>query len=459
MKISRRITLFSTVMLLILLLVVNTSIYVLFQHYTMNAELERTQNQSRTIVEALQPSSEDWQPADYLRAYVSGEGMVRVVSQNGEVVLFVISRTPQLNEMQASFSTQETTEKVEFNGIAYAVARTPVIWDNGSVVTLEVFEPMTMYEESLTILGIILVFASVLILIPSFFAGRSLSRVIIRPIQALVKTMNQIREEKTFKKIDVDKTSKDELADMGRTFNHMIDLLKENYEKQQQFVSDASHELKTPLTVIDSYAQLLKRWGKDKPEVLAEAVEAISSESKRIKEMTNQMLALATGDETATMALQQVNMAKILVETSKQMEMTYDREISVHTKGETDLSIIGNEMQLKQLAFILIENGLKYSDKGLDIDVEKQEKAVMINIRDYGIGIAPNVIPQVFDRFFRVDKARNRKTGGSGLGLSIAKKIVDGHQGVIRVESEEGSGSTFIIEFPALETQEGDVHE
>ncbi|WP_416148458.1 ATP-binding protein [Salipaludibacillus sp. HK11] len=424
----------------------------------MNAELERTQNQSRTIVEALQPSSADWRPAEYLRAYVSGDGMVRVINENEEIVLVVISRTPQLNELQATFSTHETSEKINYNGTSYAVARTPVIWDNGSVVTLELFEPMTMYEESLTILGIILVIASALILIPSFFAGRSLSRVILSPVKALVVTMNQIREEKTFKKIDVNDTSKDELAEMGRTFNHMIDLLKENYDKQQQFVSDASHELKTPLTVIDSYAQLLKRWGKDKPEVLEEAIGAISSESKRIKEMTNQMLALATGDETTTMDLQQVNMAKILFETAKQMETTYDREIAVQTKEEFDLRLIGNKMQLKQLAFILIENGLKYSNKEIEITLEKLRETVSIRICDYGIGIAAEDIPHVFDRFFRVDKARNRKTGGSGLGLAIAKKIVDAHQGVIRVESEQGVGTTFIIEFPGIET-EGDFDE
>lgn len=141
--------------------------------------------------------------------------MVRIINQNGEIILFVISKTPQLNEIHASFTTQEITEKVDFNETSYAVARILMIWDNGSVVTLEVFEPMNLYEESLTILGIILGISSVLILIPSFFAGRSLSWIILRPIQALVKTMNQIREEKTFKKIDVDDAAKEELAENG----------------------------------------------------------------------------------------------------------------------------------------------------------------------------------------------------------------------------------------------------
>lgn len=450
MKISQRITLFSTIMLLILLLVVNTSIYFLFQHYTVNAEMDRAQEQSRTIVEALQPTSADWAPAEYVRAYVSGEGMVRIVTENNEVAMSVSSKNPRLNELEWQFSTMEMSDRVTFNGTSYVVARTPVIWENGDVATLEVYEPMTMLEETSARLRVILLLASLLILIPSFFAGRSLSRFILHPIQSLVRTMNQIREEKTFKKIDVDEKSTDELSEMGQTFNHMIDLLKENYEKQQQFVSDASHELRTPLTVINSYAQLLKRRGHDNPEVFEEAVHAITSESKRMKEMTNQMLALAQGDETTMMELEYVNVKNVLFETAKQMKVAYGRDIHLQTGGTGDFSILGNEMQLKQLAYILIENGLKYSERELDIDVTHVQNVLRVRIQDYGIGMAKDDIPHVFDRFYRVDKARSRKTGGSGLGLSIAKTIVKAHQGTIRIESEEGKGTTFILEFPVL---------
>lgn len=450
MKISHRITLVSTVMLFILLVVVNTSIYFLFEHYTMNVELERTQDQARTLVEALEPNTDNWQPTDYFNASVSGEGMIRIVGEGDAPIVSVTSGNTLLNQLDPRHVVEEAATKLQTNIGSFSVARTPMIWSDGSVVTLEMYEPLTTYDETLAILRVILVIASILILIPSFFAGRSLSQFILVPIQALVKTMNQIRTEGTFKKIDIDEKSKDELTDMGRTFNHMIDLLKENYEKQQQFVSDASHELKTPLTVIDSYAQLLKRWGKEKPDVLDEAVNAISSESKRIKEMTNQMLALASGDETATMELERVNLAKIMFETSKQMETTYKREVRVHSDGVNTFELLGNEMQIKQLAFILLENGLKYSDGNLDIVLRKRDKSIELLVEDHGIGISAEDIPHIFDRFYRVDKARNRKTGGSGLGLSIAKKIVNGHQGTINVKSSEGEGSIFIVTFPVL---------
>lgn len=105
--------------------------------------------------------------------------------------------------------------------------------------------------------------------------------------------MEEIQVSRTFKKIDLSSSSKDELDQMANTFNNMMDLLEENYKKQEQFVSDASHELKTPLTVVESYANMLKRWGMKRPDILEEAIEAIHSESLRMKQLTSQMLVLA----------------------------------------------------------------------------------------------------------------------------------------------------------------------
>ena len=121
--------------------------------------------------------------------------------------------------------------------------------------------------------------------------------------------MEEIQKSKTFKKIRRDRSSKDELDQMANTFNNMMDLLEENYQKQEQFVSDASHELKTPLTVIVSYVDMLKRWGMKRPDILEEAIEAIHSESIRMKQLTEQMLLLAKGDTEWELKIEQVNIA------------------------------------------------------------------------------------------------------------------------------------------------------
>ncbi|CAM3851373.1 HAMP domain-containing sensor histidine kinase [Alkalicoccus chagannorensis] len=446
MKLAQRMTLYSTGLLLVILLVVNVGIYLVFQQNLLDGEQDRTLDQARTMTEAVS-AQPDQDPASFLESYVSGDGMIRVISPDGSSLLTVTTQNIALAELPTPEpqTGRETTRVFEFEGGPYASAQVPLLWEEGAVVTLEVTEPMPMYEETLQILRFVLILATAVILLPSFLAARSLSGFVLRPVQALVSTMKDIEAQGTFKKIDLERKRKDELADMGRTFNHMIDLLRENYEKQQQFVSDASHELKTPLTVIDSYAQLLKRRGRDQPEVLEEAVGAISSEASRMKEMTNQMLALASGDNSAA-ERGPVHPGPLFAETARQLSVVYEREIDVQTDEGAVME--GNELQLKQLAYLLIENALKYSEHAVSVRVYRSEGRVICQVADQGIGMAEEDLPFVFDRFYRVDKARTRAGGGTGLGLSIAKQITESHLGTIHVDSSPGEGSTFTVEFP-----------
>ncbi|UOE92105.1 ATP-binding protein [Alkalihalobacillus sp. LMS39] len=447
MKLSHRISFVSTFFLLLLLIIVNTSIYYIFESYTTKAELDRTVASTHAIVESIQLEDvENTNPNEFLRAFVPNDGMLRIINEQDQTVVSLTKQIP-LNNIATQYAIKDEIKKIEFQGNHYAVARTPMIWVDGSIVTLEINEPMVIYEETVSRLQYILVIASLFIIVPSFFAGQALSRFILLPIKALVQTMNDIQQSGEFKKIEVNKTSKDELDEMGISFNHMMDLLKENFEKQQQFVSDASHELKTPLTVIESYAKLLKRWGMKKTDVLEEAVHAIHSEAQRMKDMTNQMLALATGENETNINLKQINLNILAEETANRLATAYQRNIFVY-KEKNVPSFIGDEGKIKQLLFILLENSLKYSDKEVEVYISAIKDKVELSVSDFGVGIPKSDVPHIFERFFRVDKARSRKTGGSGLGLSIAKSIVDAHKGTITVESEEGKGTTFIVVFP-----------
>jgi two-component system, OmpR family, sensor histidine kinase ArlS len=234
---------------------------------------------------------------------------------------------------------------------------------------------------------------------------------------------------------------------MASTFNNMMDLLEENYKKQEQFVSDASHELKTPLTVIVSYANMLKRWGMKRPDILEEAIEAIHSESIRMKQLTEQMLLLAKGDTQWALKIEQIDIAAICRETSKYLQQTFQRKISIHINTDHPL-IMADEKKIKQLLYILVDNAIKYSEKSIDISITRSSHFLFIAIADYGIGIPKEELERVYERFFRVDKARNRETGGSGLGLPIAKKIIAAHNGEMKIESEEGKGTTVTLKLP-----------
>jgi two-component system, OmpR family, sensor histidine kinase ArlS len=451
MKLAQRMTLYSTGLLFLILLAVNIGIYFVFQQNLLEGEKDRTLEQAQAITAAVS-AQPDENPTSFIESYVSGNGMLRIISPEGSSLLTVTTQNTEITAIPAGDPNpgRERTRAFEFAGVSYASAEVPLLWEDGAVVTLEVTEPMAMYEETLQILQFVLIFATAVILFPSFLAARSLSRFILRPVQALVSTMKQIEQKGTFQKIPLDQKRSDEFADMGQTFNHMIDLLRENYEKQQQFVSDASHELKTPLTIIDSYAQLLKRRGMDKPEIFNESVEAISSEAARMKELTNQMLALASG-ENAAVEKKVLSPAPLFRDTARQLALAYDRNII--TDADDNTFIEGNEIQIKQLAYLLIENALKYSMSDVFVYVRNQGDYVTVGVQDKGIGIDEKDLPFVFDRFYRVDKARTRSGGGTGLGLSIAKQITEYHEGKIYVESLPEKGSNFYSVFPAVKKE------
>ncbi len=450
MKIQTKIILTSTLWLFILLVLANSSIFFIFNKTMMDNAIKRLETETGSILEGVkQANRSSVNYNNLLRAYLPPNGMIRILPPNGKPILIVIKSNTNLQYLPYSYEVGEQIKAKRIDHHLYAVGHIPIIWTNGEIVSLEVTEPLTDVEHSLRILKVILVVASLVILIPTVIGGRILSQVILGPIKTLIQTMEEIQKSKTFKKIRRDRSSKDELDQMANTFNNMMDLLEENYQKQEQFVSDASHELKTPLTVIVSYVDMLKRWGMKRPDILEEAIEAIHSESIRMKQLTEQMLLLAKGDTEWELKIEQVNIAVICRETSKYLQQAFQREISIHVNTDHPL-IMADEKKIKQLLYILVDNAIKYSEKSIDLTITKNSHFLFIAITDYGIGIPKEELERVYERFFRVDKARNRESGGSGLGLPIAKKIIAAHHGEIKIESEEGKGTTITLKFPII---------
>ncbi|OCA92875.1 HAMP domain-containing sensor histidine kinase [Pseudobacillus wudalianchiensis] len=448
MKLQTKIILTSTLLLFVLLVVANSSIYFIFKKTMTDNAVARLQIESKNITEGLkQVSNNSINKKNLLRAYLPPSGMIRILPSKGIPLFVAIKEQVDLQDLPYSYEDGEKATVKNVNNHLYAIVHTPVIWSNGDVVSLEVTEQLTDVERSLQILKLILIIASLAILIPTMVGGRILSRIILLPIQSLIQTMEDIEESRTFKKIIRPASSKDELDQMANTFNSMMDLLEENYKKQEQFVSDASHELKTPLTVIESYANMLKRWGMKRPDILEEAIEAIHSESIRMKQLTEQMLLLAKGDVQWELKIEQVDIAALCRETAKYLQQAFQRNILIHVHTENAF-IRADEKKIKQLLYILVDNAVKYSETPVDITINRSPSSLSIAVTDYGIGIPKEDLAHVYERFFRVDKARTRATGGSGLGLPIARRIVAAHQGDIHIKSEEGTGTTVTVIFP-----------
>ncbi len=243
-----------------------------------------------------------------------------------------------------------------------------------------------------------------------------------------------------------------ELAGLETAVNNLIARMHETYRQQVRFVDDASHELRTPIAVIQGYANMLDRWGKEDETVLSESIAAIKTESDHMKTLVEQLLFLARGD----MGRQQfkpenISLSDMLHEIHEESEMID----STHTyvlQLQTAASLYGDPVMLKQAVRILVDNAAKYTPAGNQILLrlrKKEPDVLYIDVQDSGIGIAAKDVPHMFERFYRSDAARNSREGGSGLGLSIAKWIVEQHGGHFDVISAEDIGTRVSICLPA----------
>lgn len=241
-----------------------------------------------------------------------------------------------------------------------------------------------------------------------------------------------------------------ELRPLAQAVNQMLERIDEAYRSQMRFVSDASHELRTPIAVIQGYADLLSRWGTEDPGTMRESITAIRSEAAAMKEMVEQLLFLARGDnDSMHLELENVSLAAIAAEVQREVEMI-DQAHVFAANLQDDGVVWADAGLMKQLLRILVDNSTKYTPGGgrITLSVRRQDGTVRLSVQDEGCGIAPEELPHVFDRFYRADRSRARDTGGSGLGLAIARWIVEKHGGWFEVTSSRGIGSLFTACLP-----------
>ncbi|WP_077324367.1 HAMP domain-containing sensor histidine kinase [Virgibacillus siamensis] len=448
MKLSTKIRLFSSLFMLVLVLLVNTAIYYLFYNMSLNAEKAELTDQTNEITEALNESP-NIAKSDLLKAYLPTDGMVRIIGKDGEFLIPTLTKDQEFTELPFTFSKKQTAGVIELSNQAdFLTISKPIIWENGEVATLQVYKQLVAHSESMETLFYVLAVASVIVLIPTIIAGTFLSRFILKPIKSLTGTMKENITDAKWKKINLENRSRDELYEMEETFNVMIEYLKDNFERQETFVSDASHELKTPISIVKSYAQLLKRRGQDNPELLNESVQAVDSEADRMQKLVEQMLLLAKNQENETYS--KLDIIQLTRETVDQFKGAYDRELTFEAEAEK-IMVNGNHDQLQQVFYILIDNALKYSDEAVNVYVLRRQSEVQVKVQDYGQGIPQEEAEKIFDRFYRMDKSRSRDLGGTGLGLAIAKAIMEKHKGQLTVSSESGNGSIFSITLSTID--------
>lgn len=318
-----------------------------------------------------------------------------------------------------------------------------------NILYLQLTRDLTSENNLLSILFIILLIANTICIIVTIAVGFKQSQKMLSPIKDMTERVKAITVQNLDTRLDIN-GAYDELRDLAVTFNEMFDKIQASYEKQNQFVSDASHELRTPISVIQGYINLLDRWGKGDKEVLDESIVAIKGESEAMKNLIEKLLFLARSDKNLLNLQKEDFSVDELID-----EIIYETKLidSSHTIiGETseNVSFYGDRKLLKQAVRIFVDNSVKFTPKGGTIKISSclQKRQLIITVADTGIGIPKEDIKDIFNRFYRSDKSRTKETGGHGLGLSIAKLIVDEHKGFIKVESVVDVGTKMKILLP-----------
>jgi len=298
-------------------------------------------------------------------------------------------------------------------------------------------------------------FSIFLILVPialvvSIVGGLYLANKSLQPVDEVTTSARRITAENLDKTIPPRKVD-DEIGRLISTFNDMIQRLNASFAQVRQFSADASHELRTPLTVMRGEIELALRNPKTQEEY-RQVLESAMEEIVRMSSIIENLLTLAKADQgTFEVNLSEVNLSSLVQELYDDGEMLAEgKHIHVALTKSEPITIVGDKVRLRQMFLNLIDNAIKYTPEGgaVTLSVERLNGTALFRVKDTGIGIPPEDLNKVFDRFYRVDKARSREIGGTGLGLSIAKWIAEMHRGKIGVQSELDKGSVFTVELP-----------
>ncbi len=331
-------------------------------------------------------------------------------------------------------------------------AAVPILKDKNIVGVIYYQSSAAEIEEYMDQIKAIMAMLAVMVCILIGVVSFIMSGIITEPIRRLTKQLEEMAEENPDVKLDIN--AKGELGTLVSSFNKMTEKIRTQENKRQEFVSNASHELKTPLSSIKLIADSLLNAPNADRETVKEFLTDMNVQVDRLTRIVNKLLTLTKMDSNSGVSrlefdvldLSEIcsNVAKALRPLAEQKNITLDffSEGSVYSRAEKD--------RIWEAVYNILDNSIKYTPQGghVSLDVSKENGNAIITVEDTGIGIAPDEMYKIFDRFYRVDKARARETGGTGLGLSIALTAVELHGGNIQVESEEGKGSKFIIIIP-----------
>ena len=412
----------------------------------------------------------DWVPPPPFLRLLYREGVLtpgvvlRVVDADGRKIFDSAIHYPTVEEVSSHiipdppFWANEEMQVSRFDNFYMYYEPMTLNW-RGKAYQLHFIRMITAERDFLRSLGHGLLLTNLLGVVLALCACYYVSRRALAPIRAITEAARAIEVSDLSRRVELP-PAKDELSELVQTINHMLDRLESGFEQQRRFVSDASHELRTPVTVMLGYSDMLSRWGREDEETLDEGITAIRTEAENMKALIERLLFLARADQKRQVLKKEtIDFQELLADVAKKADLVKGDHALVLEANEPGV-IFADELIMRQMLRIFIENAFKYTPAGGTITLSSRRagNALRVEVRDNGVGIAPEHQAKVFDRFYRVDASRTKSgddvhAGGTGLGLSIARWIADTHDIGIHLESEPGKGTTICLTVPMAEAE------
>ena len=457
-----RLTLWYAGLLATLLILFGASVYIGLRHYLRSHLTDSLTKEAQQIGETLLVNislSGEKYVSDEIEEHLAPEinGVFIRVTRHNETTLYE-SGQPRDGSFDprkitpARVDLPETATRVERlpGGTDLMVCSVPYTTREGNSFVIEAGAPLKQSESVLH--GLLVTFAVGLPLVVAvaIAGGYVVMRRALKPVGEITRTAEQISSRNLSERLPEVPTG-DELEALSIALNRMMGRIEHSFRHMNRFTADASHELRTPLTVLRGELEaLIQRT--DIPGDARETIESALEESERLSKIVDSLLAISRLDAgEALMTREQFDLGELVAGTVDQMRLLADdKQIELKCVSDNSAQIEADPSRLKQVVVNLVDNAIKYTPEGgkVEITVGSTNGKAHIEVSDNGVGIPKESLSQVFDRFYRVDKARSRHLGGAGLGLSIVKSICKAHGGRISVDSTEGKGSRFTVELP-----------
>lgn len=417
-----------------------TVVYVALQSWLSNEEereVRRTVDDLLVMFESQQGrlTIDDFQQnTGLMNSIVDRNETAYIIALDGEAVVQINNAAPMYDNYRQSFI--ETAD-------AY-VLNTPI--QLGPFVgVLQVIHPLAAFQSLMRYILVAMLIAGCAALLLSAVVGYQLANYFMRPIEALRHEMINVKEHGFTERAHVRYTTDDEIGTLLTVYDAMMEQLEQSFEQQKRFVSDASHELRTPIQALEGHLSLIQRWGKHDEAVLEESIETSLMETRRMKKMIEELLQLARREQLGE---GHANVYDVVSAVAQQTTHVCETLV-LHNQCERHVHVNVPDSVLHHIVKNIVENAVKYSGEQPVVYVRTivEEATCRIEIEDNGFGIAEAHLPHIFERFYRVDEARSRQQDGTGLGLSIVKALVHKYNGDIFVKSVVGVGTVFIVEF------------